>query len=272
MVVDFVQRALFGRGIEYGDTGCSSIRHNEHVSATSSHYGWVAGWHGWPIGAYCLTFLRGLMPVEVLDRLNVQDRAPIVGAAALIEPSMDAWETHRSAALFVAVTEADGWSVMVEENGFIGVTKHIMTPVSNGTTTVSHFRNINALDGFLWLEDGETILEFEPLFPTRRSGTRADDDDIVAELSAAGFDLREGEERTFHHHTAAAFAFAERIAGVRVTPSFLDEATYLAGCAPLPPAPVRPVSPPIGRRTLPSPPDLPPARPPYEPPPASWPG
>ena len=39
-----------------------------------------------------------------------------------------------------AVT-SDGWSVMVEENGIIGVTKHIMTPVSNGTTTVSHFRN-----------------------------------------------------------------------------------------------------------------------------------
>jgi hypothetical protein len=270
MVADFLQRAPVREGIGSRTRPPVLIRHNEPMSATSSDYEWVAGWHGWPMGAYCLTFLRGLMPGEVLDRLNVQDRARILGAAARIEPSMEAWNAHRGAALFVAVTEADGWSAMVEENGFIGVTEHIMAAVSNGTTTVSHFRNVNALDGFLWLEDGEMILQFEPLFPRRRSGTRADDDDIVAELIAAGFDVREGEERTFDHHTEAAFAFAERITGVRVTPEFLGKATYTAGCAPLPPPPVRPISRPIGLRRLPAPPASPPS--PTEPSPAAWPG
>jgi hypothetical protein len=237
------------------------------MSAASSDYGWTAGWHGWPIGAYCLTLLRGLTPLEVLDRLNVKNRTRIAGAGAIIEPSIDAWGTHGGAELFVAVTETDGWSVMVEQNGFIGVTDHIMTAVSKGTKTVSHFRNINALDRFLWLEDGKLVLEFEPLFPARRSGTRANDDDILTELTAAGFDLRTGEERTFLRHTEAAFAFAERMTGVRVTPEFLDEATFVAGLAPLPPPPVRPVSTPIGLRKLPAPSVPPPA--PSEPPPAA---
>ncbi len=52
---------------------------------------------------------------------------------------------------------------------------------------------------------------------------------MVDKKRAAGFDLREGEGRTFAGHTEAAFALAERATGVRVTPDFLDEATTSAG-------------------------------------------
>ncbi len=203
------------------------------MSPTSSDYAWIAGRRRWPIDAYCLSFVRGLTPGQVVDQLNVAERVHILGVTAIIEPSYEAWAVHEGRTLFVAVTEAEGWSVMVEENGFVGVTHPVMSAVSAGTTTVGHFRNVNAVDQFLWLEGGEVVLQFEPLFPSRRSGRRADDDDITAEMSAAGFDPREGEERDFQHHTEAAFALAERITGVRVTPEFFDGASYVGGLVPL---------------------------------------
>ncbi len=205
---------------------------NRDMSATSSDYRWIADSNLWPLGAYCLTFVRALPPCEVLDRLHVQDRVRIQGAGAIIEPASDAWVAHEGRQLFVAVTQADGWSVMFEENGFIGVTRSLMAAVSKGTSTVGHFRNVNAFDQFLWLEDGEVALYFEPLFPSRREGTRADE--VVPEMRSAGFDLREGEERTFEGHTAAAFALAERITGVRVTPELLDAATFVGGLVRVP--------------------------------------
>lgn len=198
------------------------------MTATSSDYRWIADWHrGLLLDAYCLTFVKGLTPTEVLDRLGVRERTRLLGAGTVVDPAYDAWDAHDGRELFVAVTEAEDWAVMFEANGFIGVTHPIMTSVSAGTATVGHYRNVNALDQFLWLEDGEVVLHFEPLFPSQRDGTRADD--LVPEMRAVGFDLREGEDRTFSNHTEAAFALGELITGVRVTPAFLDEATFLGG-------------------------------------------
>jgi hypothetical protein len=76
-------------------------------------------------------------------------------------------------------------------------------------------------------------LSFEPLFPFRRLGSRADDH--VGEMAEAGFDLREGADRTFDNPTATAFAFAERITGVRVTPALLENAMFVGARVPLAP-------------------------------------
>lgn len=229
------------------------------MTATASDYRWVENFRLWPIGAYCLTFARGLSSAETLDRLEAKDRVSLQGADAVLERAQETWSTYGGAQLFVAVTRAGDSSVMFEENGFIGVTRSVMTPVSEGTSTVSHFRNINAHDQFLWLENGELALSFEPLFPYRRSGTRADD--ITPEMQTAGFDLREGEGRTFEGHTRAAFALAERLTGFRVTPQFLEEARYEGGLVAFRPEPPPSSAPPVGLRMLPSPPDPPSASP-----------
>lgn len=199
------------------------------MSASAADYAWIAEPHPWPTVAYCLTFVRRLAPVEVLDRLGAHDRVQVHGTRAIGESSYAAWENDRLGESFVAATQADGWSVIVEENGFIGVTSELMTPVSMGTATVGHFRNVNAVDQFLWIEDGHLILQFEPLFPHQRFGMRADDQEVVAEMEGVGFDLSDGDEPPFEHHTEAAFALAERITGVGVTLEFVERAQYVGG-------------------------------------------
>lgn len=202
------------------------------MRATATDYQWIDDWnHGLLNVGYCLTFVRELTPSQVLDRLEVGQRIELHGARAADERASEAWSTSGDRELFVAVTHGDGWSVMFESNGFVGVTQSVMAPVSVGTSTVSHYRNVNALDQFLWLEDGKVSLQFEPLLPSGRLGARADE--IVPEMEGAGFDLREGEERTFADCTAAAFALAERITGVRVTPDLLDDAEFVGALVPI---------------------------------------
>ena len=206
------------------------------MPVTSADYLWIADWHnGLFLNGYCLTFVRGMVPGELLDDLGVGERSHFVGASATVEPAYDAWSIHAERWLLVAVTQVDQWVLMFEANGSLGVTERVMLPVSAETSVVSHFRNVNAVDHFLWLEDGTICVRFEPLFPTIRTGTHADA--IVPELVDAGFDMRADDVRTFENHTAATFALGERITGVRVTPELLDGATFAGGLAPMPPTP-----------------------------------
>jgi hypothetical protein len=121
---------------------------------------------------------------------------------------------------------------MFEDNGFIGVTLEVMEPVSAGTEVVSHFRNVNALSAFLWLEDGRRALSFDPLFPRERQGTKAAE--IEPELVAAGFDMSDGSDRDLSPTTTATFALAERISGVPVTAELLDAAQFFTGIVAIP--------------------------------------
>lgn len=204
------------------------------MTATAADYPWVFEWnHGLMSLGYCLTFIRELTPDEVLDRWGVRQREHIQGALPIAERAAETWDSVGSRELFVAVTPADGWSVMFEWNGFAGVTQWIMAPVSAGTSTVSHYLNALGVSHFMWLEDGEVVLSFEPLFPFRRLGSRADD--LGPEMVEAGFDLREGPERTFDNPTGTAFALAERITNVRVTPSFLEGAIFVGARIPVAP-------------------------------------
>jgi hypothetical protein len=76
----------------------------------------------------------------------------------------------------------------VEPNGYLGVTEAAVVPLSFGTRLVSHFRNVNAVDHFYWIENGDIRLDFEPLFPADRFGS--DPDGLVDVMRQVGFDLR----------------------------------------------------------------------------------
>src|SRR5262249_20118784 len=75
-------------------------------------------------------------------------------------------------------------------------------------------------------------LDFEPLFPADRRGS--DPDGLAEVMRQVGFDLRADEDRSYELHTEAAFALADHLTGVRLTPEFLDSATFLCGMAPPP--------------------------------------
>ena len=203
-----------------------------YVPATADDYRWTDTWrNGLLRNAYCLTLVQELSAAEVLDRLDADERHDGLTLDDVSERSWRTWDEHAGDRLFVGVAELDdGWSVMFEDNGFVGVTLGLMRPVSEATTVVAHFRNVNALDQFLWLEDEDVLLRFEPLFPTARDGARAGES--LTELLAVGFPMDDPDFATWSP-TAGAFALAERITGVTLTVHTLDAARYAGGVVPV---------------------------------------
>ncbi|MFE3826814.1 DUF6461 domain-containing protein [Streptomyces sp. NPDC059092] len=95
---------------------------------------------------------------------------------------------------------------------------------------VSHFVNINGVGSFLWAEDGTNRLTFEPGFPDSRWGTSPDE--LLEPMRHLGFQFWEETSDTAENLAAeAAFAPAEHLTGVRVTPELLQETTFTCGSA-----------------------------------------
>jgi hypothetical protein len=180
--------------------------------------------------AYCLTLVEGLGAAEALERIDAKQ----VGRAAGLEEFVDSSQYEFDTLTFsIGATEVGDWTMLVEKNGYLGVTEKVIEPLSTGTQVVSHFCNVNALDRFCWMVDGDLRLYFEPLFPDVRSGS--DPDGQIDAMLAAGFDLSDSDDENHDYilHTAATFALAERLTGVRVTAELLETADYLCGLAPL---------------------------------------
>lgn len=204
------------------------------MTATADDYAWFEDQPSALSEAYCLTLARGLSPAEFLARIGAQERAPRTGLSALFWPSMRLWEQERVESLFIGATAVTGdggaWVLGVEVNGFLGVTEEVIVPVSAGTRLVSHYRNISREDHFYWIEDQDIRLSFRPDEPAHRTGSTPD---AVADvMQEAGFDLR--EDGGSDGRTAAAFALAERLTGVRVTPGLLGRSAFTCGVVPIP--------------------------------------
>jgi hypothetical protein len=197
------------------------------MTTTAEKYLWFGEEFPALAEAYCLTLVRGVSPDTLLTGLGAQAAEPVIGVEELTEAGYDAWDEYDSDLLLVGVTALGDWTLMVEANGYVGVTAGLIGPLSAGTTVVSHFRNINAVDHFNWWEDGELRLDFEPLFPAQRSGSTPDA--LLDAMRGAGFDLDDGPDRVFAHHTEAAFALAEHLTATRLTPAHLAAAPFTCG-------------------------------------------
>jgi hypothetical protein len=200
--------------------------------ATAADYAWLDEQYGHLMEAYCVTLVGGLTPEALLRELKAEPEPGLTGVDALNEPCFDAWGHWEGDSLFVGVTAVGDWSLMVEFNGFLGITTEVALPLSRGRRVVSHFRNVNAVDHFYRFEDGDTRLRFEPLFPFARDGSHADE--LLTEMRESGFDLRESRERDYSMHTEAAFALADRLTGIRLTPELFASAHFTCGLAPVP--------------------------------------
>lgn len=200
---------------------------------TATDYTWLDEQHAVLMEAYCITLVRGITPGELLHALGAEPDIRVTGVEALRQPTFDSWDEHDGDPAFVGVAAVGDWSLMVEYNGYLGVTDEAMLPVSHGHTVVSHFRNVNAVDHFNWYEDGDIRLHFEPLFPYARNGSHADE--LLTEMRESGFDLSEDDDRNYQQHTEAAFALAHRLTGVHLTPELFASLEFTGALAPLPP-------------------------------------
>jgi Family of unknown function (DUF6461) len=182
--------------------------------------------------AYCVTLVEGLAPAMVLHRFGATVENHLTGVDEVRRQAFAAWDHYRGDRMLVAATAVEGWTLVVEPNGYLGVTEECAIAVSHGTRLVSHFRNVNAVDHFYWIEDGQVRLYFEPLFAYYRTGTAAES--AADAMRSVGFDLSDTEDRDIGLHTEATFALAEHITGIRLTPEQLRHATYVCGHAPAP--------------------------------------
>jgi hypothetical protein len=105
------------------------------------------------------------------------------------------------------------------------VTAEVMDRLSAGTRLVSHFRNVKGLHRFCLVDDGDVRLDFDPVFAWDRGGR--DPDAQVDLLRAVGLPTEKGTES--RHPGAAAFALAEVLTGVRLTPEILAKGPARAG-------------------------------------------
>jgi hypothetical protein len=202
------------------------------MSATASDYMWFEDRPEGLSEAYCLTLARGLTPAEFLRRIGSHSEWQLQGIDALFEPSMNIWSEYPAKGLFIGVTTIPGddgdWALGVEINGYLGVTPEVMMPLSVGTRIVTHSRDIEAVDRFYWVEDGDVRLAFTPLSACYREGSTPDA--VVDLMREVGFDVSEADAEA-DHPTEAALALAERLTGVHLTPEFLEQATYTCGVA-----------------------------------------
>jgi hypothetical protein len=212
---------------------------NELMGPVAADYTWFdEEFRGDLAEAYCWTVALGVAPEEYLRRLGAQVTERRQGITGLYDLALDLVEESGNTRQFVAVASCEGAdgpaALAVEPNGYLGVRDDVMFPVSKGTRTVAHQRNIEWLDEFLWVEDGEIRLRFEPYRPFERWGMAQDA--LVGQMEEAGFVLDEDieDDDQLGPYSAAAFALAERLTGVRVTSSLLNNSTYLCGIARIP--------------------------------------
>lgn len=195
---------------------------------TADDYRWFGEqYEDWAV-AYCATYVQGITPGELLRTLGADATERFTGAGRL--RALTGAHDPDDARCFVGATSLGDWSVMMEYNGFVGVTDKIVTPLSRGRTVVSHYSNENGAHRFCWWVDGTLRLDFDALFADCREGSHPDA--LLADMAECGFDLSDEDERGvpgWHDTIDPSFALAERITGIRVTPELLTSAPYVCG-------------------------------------------
>ncbi|MEV6395644.1 DUF6461 domain-containing protein [Streptomyces sp. NPDC051907] len=173
--------------------------------------------------AYCCTLIQDVAPTDLLRRLDGRDEPALTGVDAVVEAAYELSQESDGRRQLIAMTAVGSWTLLIEPNGYLGVTEDRALPASAGTRWVSHFVNVNGVDAFLWAEDCERRLSFEPMFPDERWG--AAPDGLLDAMHRIGFHF--GEDSPEHDLSPlAAFALAEHLTGAAVTPELLEDTAF----------------------------------------------
>ena len=161
---------------------------------------------------FCLTFVRGVDPGEVISRLGGRRPVPIVsvkaavGASEAVRERVDADGRSRPSRLgYVAVTPVEDWTLVIEPSGFLCTGDEAVRVLSGGGELVSFYYNENAASRFSWVIDGREVAGFDPASPRARHGS--DPGRLETQFGFVMDDDDRFPERTF--------ALLERITGVR---------------------------------------------------------
>ncbi|WP_406313142.1 DUF6461 domain-containing protein [Streptosporangium sp. NBC_01639] len=155
---------------------------------------------------YCVSFVRGLAPEEVLRRFSV-------GGSTMEE--YDPTD-------YIGTAKIDDWTLVVEPGGWqLVAAPEIQARVGQGTEIVSVSRHDYASDIFAYIVDGEPVVQFEPVLPDDRSGT--DPDRLIEEMREVGLDPdRDVDGPLIDSPIERSFALASRITGLHFSPEMLE--------------------------------------------------
>jgi len=195
------------------------------ASASASERAAVPGDYAWfrqvteLSKGFCFVWVRDVRPSQVLQRMGAKELERIgwqqmVGAG-------DGQSVSSDKLYFGASRLTDDWSLLVEDNGELGLADPLLRALSAGTTLVCLYKG--ARGRFLLLQDGAVQLDFDPASATTASGSRAAE--LMPTMTAAG--ANGPAERT-----EAAFALAERLTGVPLSLAVLRAQTYLFSVVP----------------------------------------
>ncbi|WP_432089658.1 DUF6461 domain-containing protein [Streptomyces sp. bgisy095] len=201
------------------------------MTKTGADYAWFEDEFPDIAQAHCFTLVRGLSPAAVMSRLGGRPEASLRGIAAVVDAAFAQYGLEEGDRQLVAMTTVGAWTLLIEPNGYLGVTEEQALPASTGTSWISHFTNVNAVSTFLWAQDQVLRLCFDPMLPERRWG--AAPDELLDVMRRIGFRLDvEDPEPDFYHQ--AAFALAEHLTGVAVTPVLLRGTTFTCATVRIP--------------------------------------
>lgn len=195
------------------------------MTKTGADYAWFESDFPELAEAYCFTLVRGLSPAEVVSRLEGRPEGPLQGVADVVDAAFAQYDLEDGARQLIGMTTVGSWTLLIEPNGYLGVTEERVLPASAGASWVSHFVNVNAVSTFLWAEDQVLRLCFDPMFPEGRWGTTSDE--LLDVMTRIGFHFDDDAPETeMDLSSPAAFALAEHLTGVAITPELLQDTTF----------------------------------------------
>ena len=172
---------------------------------------------------FCFTWVKELTPPEVLKRLGGKELERVNWQQLVGSGDGESGPNDR---YFIGVARVEGWSLIVEDNGDLGVTEQLVRPLSYGTTVVAHHHGADGHGRFLLLQNTTIELDFDPLAPARLTGRLAAE--LAPTVASAGFGRKDRPERSVE----AAMALTERFTGTEMTRDLLYSHTYVLATVP----------------------------------------
>ncbi|SDT73597.1 DUF6461 domain-containing protein [Actinoplanes derwentensis] len=180
---------------------------------------------GWPArsadltSGFCFTMVRDIKPYELIERLGGEELQRVEWHRVVGPGDGEAGARSR---YFIGIARLGDWSVIVEDNGTLGVTPDIVGPLSAEGGEVVAYRGGGGGPGRLMVfRDGGLALDLDTSAPETAVGSDAGG--FRSELVAAGI----GGGTNVSEPTGPGLSFLAARTGVPLTLDLLKERTYL---------------------------------------------
>lgn len=188
------------------------------------------------VDALTITCVRGLDVRTIGELMGVdwstERQVDVDGAWDAVDARDDDADVYP-----LQVDELDGWTVLIEPNGWLTADSQTFPRLSAGGEAVSVYWNVNARMQFQLARDGQTVRSFDPLFPDEEPAG-----DPLPEEAGLSFGDVEGSLQE------ASLELLQRVTGVRITADWLLQRPRRTWDAPAPPPHPLPVEPARPRR------------------------